>query len=395
VILKLGDKGDLVAQWRRVMAAMFKGYARTLGPLDPGTEFGPRAQSWQREYERRTGQTVDGIVSEKDLADLKIVLPHRPIWCYSAPGSGVPWWVGPPFDLGEWCKNVLNLNHQPVGYPIGGYLGFMGGDPKYSYNDIIAMEDAELERLIADCPDIDDPDVEFWFLGYSQSAEGMKRALARQFGDGGRFAELRPRINGIIAFGDPTRKPGITKVGNTPPGHGISDWAAPGWLEALTWSITNQSPTPDFYAACTSKVARMAYEVVVRAETELPFVTYLGQIAIPALLNLIAPFLAGGAIGGGLGSRLALPILSAQSGVSVGDLAPIVGGIAGSTEVPDPELIKMLSVQGVLTSIPDLLGLLTALPGIQVHGDYYAPKNEFGGRSGFQVGCDVVAGFRR
>jgi hypothetical protein len=88
---------------------------------------------WQEEYERRTKQKVDGVVSEQDLIDLKIVRPHRPIWCYSAPGSGVPWWVGPPFDLGEWCKATLNLNHQPVGYDIGGYLGFMGGDPSLSY----------------------------------------------------------------------------------------------------------------------------------------------------------------------------------------------------------------------------------------------------------------------
>src|SRR6185437_3433632 len=80
--------------------------------------------------------------------------PHRPIWCYSAPGSGVPWNVGPPFDLGEWCKLVLDLNHQPVGYPIGGYMGLMGGDPKYSYNDIIGFEAAELGRLLGLNPDV-------------------------------------------------------------------------------------------------------------------------------------------------------------------------------------------------------------------------------------------------
>ncbi|OBS02507.1 hypothetical protein A9W98_14545 [Mycobacterium gordonae] len=393
--LELGDRNETVRRWRQVMDAMFHGYGRTLGPLDPNTdEYGPRAVSWQKEYQFRTGQApsreaANGIVSDQDLIDLKIVRPHRPIWCYSAPGSGVPWWVGPPFDLGEWCKAVLNLNHQPVGYPIGGYLGFMGGDPSLSYNDVIAAEDAELERLISLNPDLNDPNVEFWFFSYSQSAEGMKRSAARLFGDGGRYAHLRPRINGVIAFGDPTRKPGPTKVGNSPPGAGISNWTAPAWLESLTWSITNQSPTPDFYAACTSKIARLAYEVIVRAETELPFVIYLGQIAIPALLNLIAPF------AGSLTSPLALPILSGAAGLPVAALAPIVGGITGSSEQPDPELIKTLTVQGLLTSIPDLIGLLVALPGIGVHGDYYAPKDEFGGRSGFQVGCDIVAGFRR
>jgi hypothetical protein len=162
----------------------------------------------------------------------------------------------------------------------------------------------------------------------------MKRSVARLFGDGGRYAHLRPRINGVIAFGDPTRKPGATKVGNTPPGHGISNWAAPDWLEALTWSITNQTPTPDFYACCNSKIARMAYEVIVRAETELPFVIYIGQIIIPALLNLIAPF------AGGLGSPLALPILAGAAGLPVGALAPIVGGITGSMNNQTPNSSK-------------------------------------------------------
>jgi hypothetical protein len=393
--MQLNDTGDLVAKWRHVMAAMFPAYKRApsnLGPLDPGNVFGPRAVEWQKEYERRTGQPQDGVVSDKDLADLKIVLPHRPIWCYSAPGSGVPWWVGPPFDLGEWCKQVLNLNHQPIGYPIGGYLGFMGGDPSLSYNDVIALEDAELERQIAACPDLNDPNVEFWFLCYSQSAEGMKMSVNRLFGNGGRFQHLRSRINGIIAFGDPTRKPGPTRVGNNPPGHGISSRTFPAWLEALTWSITNQTPSPDFYAACNSKVAREAYTVIVRAETELPFIIYIGQIIIPAFLNLVAPFL--GPLGG-LTAPLAVPILAGQTGLPADMLGSMIGGITGTSEGPDPELIKMLSVQGLLTSIPDLLGLLMALPGIGVHGDYYAPKDEFGGRSGLQVGCDIIASFRR
>src|SRR5258707_364201 len=113
--LKLGDTGVLVAKWRHVMTAMFRGYAATLGPLNPGSVFGDRAKAWQEEYERHTGQTVDGVVSDQDLADLKIVLPHRPIWIYSAPGSGAPWNIGPAFDVGEGAKLVLNINHQPIG----------------------------------------------------------------------------------------------------------------------------------------------------------------------------------------------------------------------------------------------------------------------------------------
>jgi hypothetical protein len=151
---------------------------------------------------------------------------------------------------------------------------------------VIAQEDAELERLIGLNPDLNDPNVEFWFFSYSQSAEGMKRAVARLFGDGGGYAPA-PRINGVIAFGDPTRKPGKPPGSATPhPGTASPTGPPPRGSKALTWSITNQTPHPDFYACCNSKIARMAYEVIVRAETELPFVIYIGQIIIPAFLNL-------------------------------------------------------------------------------------------------------------
>lgn len=52
-------------------------------------------------------------------------------------------------------------------------------------------------------------------------------------------------------------------------------------------------------------------------------------------------------------------------------------------------------MQGILTSLPDLLGLLAALPGLQSHGAYHLPVAEFGGKTGPQVGYDHIAAFRR
>lgn len=390
--LKLGDQNETVRLWRQVMNARFGGlYARLRGELPTDTDkFGQRAVDWQKEYEARTGQPQDGIVSAADLAALKIAVPHRPIWAYSAPGSGAPWWLGPPFDLGEWCKNVLNINHQPIGYPIGGYLGLMGGDPGVSYIDVVNSLTAELDNLLSKNPDRDDPNLEIWLFGYSQSADALKQAVKLLFGDGGKYARLRSRINGLVLFGDPARKAGPTKVGNNPPGSGIARTITfPQWLEDLVWDIVNQSPTPDFYASVTDKIRPLFYEWFVRAETELPFVIYTAQIIIPALLNLLAPNL------GGLESALTVPLLSSVSGIFPGLISSLVGGVLGSNEQPNPELIKFLSIQGILTSLPDLLNLLIALPGLQVHGDYHAPKPEFGGRTGYQVGCDIVAGFRR
>lgn len=402
--LQLNDNNDTVAKWRHVMAAMFAGYAKTLGPLAAGTVFGPRAQAWQEEYERRTGQTVDGIVSDADLAGLKIVVPHRPIWIYSAPGSGAPWWVGPAFDTGEWAKNVLNLNHQPVGYPIGGYMGLMGGDPGNSYIDIIDDEDAELERLLSVNPDMaaamaarqTDPnapvDVELWFTAYSQSADGMKRSVNRLFGTG-RYAILRDRINGLLFFGDPARQPGPTKVGNNPVGSGISRWVAPAWLEALTWSITVETPAMDFYAACDDDIRPLFYEWFVRAKTSIGFVIYCAQIIIPALLNLVAPFLGTGAAA--LTNPLATSVLAGAAGMPANLIGSLIGGVLGSTDTPDPKLIQFLSVQGILSDLPGLFKLLGDIQGVAAHGDYYTPRAEFGNRNGPQVACDVMAAFRR
>lgn len=415
--IKLGDANDTVARWRQVMNAMYGPlYTRLHGELPTNTNvFGPRAREWQVEYQTRTGQLPNlpadqiGVVSDQDLADLKIVLPHRPIWFYTAPGSGAPWWVGPAFDAGEWCKHVLNLNHQPVGYPIGGYLGLMGGDPSLSYLDVIGDLDAELERLLDINPDVAvamearasnwqaPVDVELWFCAYSQSADGMKKSVNRLFGPGGKYERLRDRINGLILFGDPTRQPGRTKIGNTPVGSGISRWVAPAWLEGLTWSITVETTgdgqhAPDFYAACDDEIRPLFYEWFVRAETSLPFAIYCAQIIIPAILNFVAPFLGGLS---GLTGQLALPILVAQTGASAGQLSPILGGVIGANEKPDPKLIEFLSIQGVLSNLPGLIKLLADLPGIAAHGDYYSPRAEFGGRGGVQVACDIVAGFRR
>jgi hypothetical protein len=65
-------------------------------------------------------------------------------------------------------------------------------------------------------------------------------------------------------------------------------------------------------------------------------------------------------------------------------LSVIPGGTAGASQPPNPELLKLLSFQGLLTSLPDMVGLITALPGLQSHGMY-----------DHRPGFDIVAAFRR
>jgi hypothetical protein len=236
--------------------------------------------------------------------------------------------------------------------------------------------------------------IEFWFGAYSQSADGMKKAIARQFGDGGRFEKLRSRINGLILFGDPSRQPGPVKgqsAGYSPPGWGIARYLAPKWLEAISYSITTNG---DMYA-CTADDTLLPgfYRWFIEAETSLSFVEFSAGIVIPAIasyLGIVGPLLGG--LFGGAGAA----IISGATGVGL----PFLTQMLNSGAVEDPYITKLrndLSAKGLLTigGITKLFKTLAALPGIDTHGRYWEPRPEFGGRTGIQVGCEIMAGFRR
>lgn len=406
--LKIGYQGPLYNPWYDWATRKYASYAFLLGSRDG--YFGNSEAAFVRELQRRLGIVQDGIFGDRTAAAAGYVWPgastppvvvqRRPIWLYSAPGSGAPWWLGPSFDLGQMVagagfngpgRESLRIQHQPIGYPIGGYLGLMGGDPALSYLDVINAQKVELGRLLRENPDVQHAlaarrrvraeggytpvDVELWFSGYSQSADGMREAILALFGDGGEFALIRDRINGLLLFGDPAT-----------PGTGIARKTFPAWLERLVVDINVAN---DFYAVARDKIRPLFYEWFIKAETEIPFVVYSAQIIIPALLKLIAPFLSG------FGNPLALPILTGATGVSGGLLNSVLGGMATTSQKPNPELVELLSVQGLLTSLPDLLGLMQALPGLQAHGAYHLPLPDFGGRTGPQVAYDHIAGYRR
>ncbi|MGQ9348966.1 peptidoglycan-binding domain-containing protein [Mycolicibacterium gilvum] len=368
--LKLGSsdqRGDNVTGWQKWAKAYAKSYADILGPVDG--YYGESDAAFTREMQRRLGLPQTGIFDENTAARVGYsgasASPRRKIWIYTAPGSGAPWWIGPSFTLGEWCKDVLKLNHQPVGYPIGGYLGLMGGDPGLSYNEVIEAQGLSLERLLGENPDINDPDLELWFSGYSQSADGMEDAVVRLFGDGGKYAHLRPRINGLIQFGNPSKK-----------GTGIARKVRPPWLYALVRNVTTKG---DFYAEATDEIRPLFYAEIVRAETSLSFAGHIAKIIVPVLINLVGGLFG---ISGLLAGGGALSVAMADADQH-------------DHEDVDRKLIELLSIKGILTNIPALIGLLAALPGIQTHGLYHVPRPEFQGRTGIQVACDTIAAFRR
>lgn len=405
--LKIGYQGPLYDPWYTWAQKYAASYAFLLGARDG--YYGADEHRFTREMQRRLGLVQDGVFGDRvaakvgyvwpGAASAPVVEPRRPIWFYSCPGSGADYWMGPSHDVGQMVsgngfnepgRQSLRINHQPVKFIKGGYLGIMGGDPKFSYLDVINDELASLRWLLHNNPDVERAmlarsrdrnaavDVELWFSAYSQSADGMREAINDLFGDGGDFELIRDRINGLILFGDPAT-----------PITGIARKTFPSWLNHLVREVNT---TDDFYAVAKDKIRPLFYEWFVRAETELPFVIYTAQIVIPALLNVIAPFM------GGLASPIAVPILAARTGVDGALLGQVIGSVAGAREVPNPDLVKLLSVQGVLTSVPDLIELVAALPGLQSHGSYHAtmpPRPEFGNRTGTQFAYDMVAAFRR
>ncbi|MGV0793005.1 peptidoglycan-binding domain-containing protein [Mycolicibacterium sp. XJ1819] len=389
--LRLGSsdaKGDDVTHWQKWAVKYAESYAFLLGPIDG--YYGHSDAAFTREMQRRLGLVQDGIfgpvtAGRVGYAGAKPAPARRPIWFYSCPGSGADYWLGPSHDLGQMVagkgfngpdRESLNINHQPVSFVKGGYLGLMGGDPQFSYIDVITDQAKSIEWLLDNNPDVQAAmtarrgdarakvDVELWFSGYSQSADGLLEAINHLFGDGRKFALIRDRINGLILFGNPAT-----------PVTGIARKTFPDWLNRATHNIN----TPDdFYAVARDKIRPLFYEWFIRAETEIPFVVYSAQIIIPAIARLLP----------GVGALMTAPLSLL--------LSVIPGGQAAASQPPNPELIALLSAQGLLTSAPDLMAIVAALPGLQSHGAYHWPPHPFfGNRTGPQVGYDIIAGFRR
>lgn len=413
--IKLGYQGPLYNPWYDWATKKYASYAFMLGARDG--YYGGQEATFTRELQRRLGIVQDGIFGDRTAAAASyqwpgttsppVVQPRRPIWLYSAPGSGAPYWLGPSHDLGQMVcglgfngpgRESLRINHQPIGYPIGGYLGLMGGDPKFSYLEVIEMQGRELERLLDENPDVRlamstrrrdsraAVDVELWFSGYSQSADGMLEAVKRLFGDGGKFELLRDRINGLVLFGNPAT-----------PGTGIARKTFPAWLNAVTRNINVAN---DFYAVAKDEIRPAFYAEIIKAELELPFFVHVLRIAVPIILKwastLIPIF---GPLLGGFGPMVQLALGSLNGLQGLGN-NPLLGGLMGQAggglDLATTKRIEdILSPSGVFENIGGLIGLVGALPGLQAHGLYHLPLADFGGRTGPQVGYDIIANFHR
>lgn len=418
--LRLGTRGPEVDRFHDYFTKWAASYAFLLGKRD--AYYGSDEKRFTEELQKRLGVPITGRFGDLEASRTKYrwtgaatppVVQRRKIWLVTSPGSGADFWVGPSWQLGrmveglEWNepgRQSLAINHQPLAFVKGGYLGFLGGDPEFSYNEVIYSQYKALEAALDTNPDVQEAmrlldqgvlveklELELWFSGYSQSADGMEDALEILFGDGGfkipatgeiagvgRYRALRKRINGLVQFGNPSTE-------NT----GIARKPRSAWMRPL---VRNINADNDFYAKVppSDTIRPPFYRIIVEAEMALPFFAHVLRIAVPVIMSYI-PFLGlfgplgQLAVAGMAGLNAGMPLLSSMFGqaASAGD------------DAVDAKLAALLSPLGILTNIPALIGLIAALPGLQRHGEYHLPMPEFNGRTGPQAAYDIIAGYRR
>ncbi|AMS01007.1 lysin B [Mycobacterium phage ArcherNM] len=190
--LKVGSSGEVVDRWIRVMKARFVSYA---GKLAVDGYFGLDDAEVQREYERRTHQTPDGIVTDGDLAYL---LPAKP-WLFTVHGTGMADPLGPglPADV---ARDVLDIYRwQPIGnYPAAAF------PMKPSYDKAIAELVLQIDQKLAGNND------EFSMAGYSQGAIAVSYVLKHELiNPKGRLHKYVHRLKKVVLWGNPMRQKGF------------------------------------------------------------------------------------------------------------------------------------------------------------------------------------------
>lgn len=198
--IRLGDRNETVRQWRVKMNAWFGPlYTRLIGPLPMDTnEFGPRAKAWQEEYERRTNQPVDGVVSDADLRGLNIPVPAAKPIIFTVEGHMSNMFVGPAYYTAKALEDEGLVHVQPIGYDNTAL-------PFHSQTGV-----DELVRLL-DAQVLDDGTpfpvgTPFGICGFSEGSIVIGRTYMEHLRPtAGRVHYRLKDFKRAIAFGDPLR----------------------------------------------------------------------------------------------------------------------------------------------------------------------------------------------
>lgn len=291
----------------------------------------------------------------------------------TASGTWAPPDVGYPADTAralvsewDWVQAELmgetgpRFVWRPIDYPA---VGFLNPDPNTSYNESVTLGVTRGVTMLLD--DITDP---YDLVGYSQGAEVVNRIATYMLEQG------RPPRR-IVTFGSPCRAPGPTRVGNNPPGSGISRLYTPRELRARTTDIVRNKG--EMYG-CAEEDTLLPefYGLFTKAELSLPF-----GLALFRILGTALPL--AGAIGGTSGGMLSM--FGGLFGGKSNTLAEVIGEVGATDQEID--IMKILGdIPGALKTALAVGEFLTT----QAHTSYHLPAPEFGGRTGIQVAIDAL-----
>jgi len=306
--LKLGSQGELVSRWQHAMRQRFPAYALAAdgGPLRVDGYYGYDDRDVQREYERRTGQVVDGIVSDHDLAALGITQPPPRARHLAVVFRGTGGVIGQDY-VSQVCQPLSDLVEEvhPVwpatmgGIPVGA-----ARDPKApSMQRAVQIAVTDTQRIITDALSRD-PGRKIIVGGYSAGAvvAAHVRAWLHEQHPGNYLCSF--------SFGDPTRPHGGSYYqGPTHSGQGIASWH---YGDPTDWRHCWLTDPRDMYGNIplgeVGEIMRTCYDIITQIELSdplgtaraiiplIPQVAEQAGIPIPAVLR----YLTDGVPGSGL-----------------------------------------------------------------------------------------------
>jgi len=198
--IKVGSSGPTVTLWQKVMVRRFASYSKAAdgGPLRADGYYGNDDAAVQREYERRTHQPIDGIVSDGDLVALGIspVEDARGMpWLFTVHGTGMADPLGPGIPA-DTARGVLDkYRWQPIGnYPA----------VPFPMKPSIDKGRAELVLQLEQKPG------PLALAGYSQGAVVVGQVLKHDImAPEGRLHHRLKDVRKVVFWGNPMRQQGI------------------------------------------------------------------------------------------------------------------------------------------------------------------------------------------